>query len=182
MPGALQYQDALLKLLPPGAAFSRDPGGLLAALVLALADEFARLDGRALDLIEEADPRTTNEMLTDWERVCGLPDPDYPAPVTLDDRRAAVVARLTERGDVSEPGFVGLAARVGWSAAIVTHIPFAADVSHGDDPLYDALSVFWWEIHVSVPMGTATPLVTLEALVQDLLPDHTFVTFTYVVT
>lgn len=71
---AEQYQSQLLELLPLGAVWPRDLDTGLAKLLLAKADEFARVDGRADQLIEEADPRTTSEMLSDWERVVGLPD------------------------------------------------------------------------------------------------------------
>jgi hypothetical protein len=45
------------------------------------------------------DPRTTTELIADWERIAGLPDPCADtAPSTIEGRRAAVTARIIARG------------------------------------------------------------------------------------
>ncbi|MGI8839774.1 MAG: YmfQ family protein [Caulobacteraceae bacterium] len=176
---AAQYQDALLRMLPPGKAWPRDPASTMGLLALGLADEFARLDQRGLDLIEEADPRTTLELLGDWETTAGLPDPAVAPPVALDHRRAVLHDRLVNLAGQSAADYVALALRFGYPATVTVHTPFAADVSHADDPLYDDLSRFWWELNVTVPIGTVTPLVLLEHAVRRVNQLHTFVTFNY---
>jgi uncharacterized protein YmfQ (DUF2313 family) len=173
------YADQLARLLPPGKAWSRDPASELGQLLLALAAEFARLDGRTLDLIEEIDPRTTVEMLPDWERVAGLPDPAIPVPTTLADRRSALAARLLSRGDPRPSAMIAIAAAYGFVATITTHIPFAAGVGYAGAPLYAASSRFWWEMTITAPIGTTTPMVALEHFVRRATPDHSFVTFNY---
>ena len=67
------YLSQFLALQPPGAALPREPESVWARLLAALADGFDRVEARAGDLVTESDPRTCNDMLTDWERVCGLP-------------------------------------------------------------------------------------------------------------
>ena len=74
MATAEQYRQALQSLLPPGPAFTREPNALLTKLLDALAQELYRADLRAAQLIDEAFPDTTTELLPDWERVAGLPD------------------------------------------------------------------------------------------------------------
>ena len=56
---AADYAAQLRSLLPRGPIWNAEPTGNLAQLLLALADEFSRIDGRADALLEEADPRTT---------------------------------------------------------------------------------------------------------------------------
>lgn len=68
------YLRQLQSLLPPGPAWPKDDGATLTRLFGALSSELARVDGRAWQLVEEADPRTTGELLADWERSAGLPD------------------------------------------------------------------------------------------------------------
>ena len=58
------YERQLLALRPPGPAWANDDP-LLSGLAVGL----ARVHNRALDLIEEGDPRTTYEMLPAWEFV-----------------------------------------------------------------------------------------------------------------
>lgn len=179
MPNSAQYQDVLLRLLPPGKAWTRDPGSTMAALALGLADEFARLDARALDLIEEADPRTTVELLQDWEQTAGLPDPAIPAPVTLDDRHAALATRLISVAGQTDADYLALVAPFGYPVSIVTHTPFSAGVGFAGGALYDAVSIFWWEMDINVPIGTTTPVILLEHAVRRVNQLHTFVTFNY---
>jgi uncharacterized protein YmfQ (DUF2313 family) len=59
-----------------------------------LSGELSRLEQRGCDLLDEVDPRTTTELIGDWERVLGLPSDCGPPPTDLVERRAAVVARL----------------------------------------------------------------------------------------
>lgn len=68
------YLDQLLALLPPGAALVREPGSPLVRVLGVTAAELARVDARAEQLLLEADPQETAEMLSDWERALGLPD------------------------------------------------------------------------------------------------------------
>jgi uncharacterized protein YmfQ (DUF2313 family) len=68
------YLRQLQALLPPGPAWPKNDDATLTRLFGALASELARVDGRAWQLLEEADPRTTAELFLDWERVAGLPD------------------------------------------------------------------------------------------------------------
>jgi len=87
---AAQYAAALAALLPPGKAWRTN--GVLSLLLLAAGDEMARVDARGEDLLREADPRTADEILPDFERVLGLPGTG-----TLEDRRGRVVALMIRR-------------------------------------------------------------------------------------
>ena len=94
---ARDYVTHVKSLFPRGATWNF-AAPVFGQLAEAIAIEFARIDARAVDLLAEMDPRTTTELIADWERVCGLPDPCAAAPTTLADRRAAVTARLLARG------------------------------------------------------------------------------------
>lgn len=119
---AEQYRAQLQALLPPGAAWTREPGSVLSQFLLALADELARVDLRADDLIAEVDPRTTFEMLSDWERVFGLPAPCVPAGQTTTERRNALVAKVTAVGGQSRAYFLAIANALGYVGANWTPI------------------------------------------------------------
>lgn len=124
------YAQALLDLLPPGLPFPREPGTVLHRLLLGLAGASELIDGRVADLLErEADPRATIEMLEDWERNAGLPDPCVAEPLSIEDRRRALVERLTAEGRQDRQYFIDLAARLGYSIEIREHLPYMAGVS-----------------------------------------------------
>ena len=89
---AAAYARMMKALLPPGKKWNLQPDSTLTAVFLACGDELARISQRSADLIEESDPRTTSELLAEWERMLGLG-----ADGTEDDRRARVVSLVIRR-------------------------------------------------------------------------------------
>lgn len=122
--GAFDYAGQLKQLLPRGLAWEMPAGGVLDGLLLALAEEFARIDGRAGVLLEEADPRTTLELLIDWERVAGLPDSCTGAPEETYERQVALHQKLTGIGGQNRAAFIEIAARIGYAIELEEHRPF----------------------------------------------------------
>lgn len=168
-----KYTPLLQALLPQGLAWTRDPAALLTKLLSGLGATFDRVDRQALQLIEEADPRTTSDLLVDWERVAGLPGVD-PVPGTLGGRRLALVARLVARGRQDEAYFVELAASLGYSATIERFRPFVAGSLVGDS-LTQGTWVFVWDVVTS----TGDTDSQLESLIRRNAPAHTLVRFRY---
>jgi len=129
------YRQQLQALLPPGAAWPRDEDAVLTRLLDALAAGLAAGDGRARALIEEADPLTALELLPDWERAVGLPDPCSPISDTIRERQLAVARKIAGIGGQSRPFFVQLAALLGLEVEIEEHPPFST-ASEVDRPLF----------------------------------------------
>ncbi len=132
------YLSQMRQLLPTGAAWNAPAGSNLVQLLAALAEEFARIDARAGQLIDEADPRTTLELLPDWERVLGLPDSCFKAPDNVSERRVALRQKITGIGGQSRAYFTELAARLGYFITIIEHRcarvgMLAGDLVNGED-------------------------------------------------
>lgn len=191
---ATDYLDQLQALLPQGIAWPRQADAALTRLLQAWADELARIDGRAADLIEEADPRTTDELLADWERVAGLPDACVEALAgtqTTAQRRSALVAKLIGIGGQSAAYYVALAASLGYPITVTEFD--AHDVEDNvDHPLYGTPWQFAWQVNaaeetvsvLTVDDTVAEPLAwwgneLLECAIQRLKPAHTHVLFAY---
>ena len=119
MPNAQAYRDQLLALCPPGAALPGDPASTWGQLLAALADELARVDERTGDLLAETDPRAALELLTDWERVLGLPGPCVQAAETLAERRMAAHTALIALGGATPAYLRAVAAALGYSDVTV---------------------------------------------------------------
>ncbi len=116
---ARHYRQQMQALLPSGAAWPRADDADLTITLDALAEEFARIGERAATVITEIIPNTTTEMITDWERVLGLPDPCVGVlEDTLAKRRAAVVAKLSGGGSASRAYYIALAAALGYTITI----------------------------------------------------------------
>lgn len=137
------YGDALLALLPQGQAWPKSPGTTLDLTVRGLAEYWGYVDSRAADLLErESDPRLTIELLPDWERNWGLPDPCYTAPLTIGERQQALVQRMTIEGAQSRAFFINLAASIGYTITITEYRTFVVGIDHvGDARVYGDGSV-----------------------------------------
>jgi uncharacterized protein YmfQ (DUF2313 family) len=192
MMDAESYLRQLQALLPPGAAWPREDGATLTQTLWALAEEFARVDGRAAVLLDEADPRTTFELLIDWERAFGLPAPCMDdVSQTLQQRRNALVAQVTGIGDQSRQYFIDLAASAGFTITITEFRPFTVG-SRVNDPIYNEIWRFAWQVNApqtaveqfTVLSGVGEGLQSwgnelLECLISRLKPAHTKVLFAY---
>lgn len=188
---AEQYRDLMLALQPPGSALPRDIESTWARLLLALAGELARIDGRTEDLVKESDPRTTFEMLSDWERVLGLPDDCVTDPLSVSQRRDAVVAKLTTLGSMSKNFYIAIAATMGFTITIDEFEPFTCD-STVDTPLYGMDWQFCWRVNApeqtvrywTVDDDVSMPLAAwgnqlLECVLNRIKPAHTVIDFSY---
>lgn len=188
-----QYQDHLFNLMPRGLAWTRESNSSIAKLILAIAVELSRVDARVADLLREAYPGTTFELLEDWERVCGLPEPCEGAPTTLQARRDAILRKLLRPVGQSRQFFIDIAARVGFTITIFEPRPFLAGIGRAGDRCYDETWRYAW--YVNGPEVTITdfragisvagdPLrfwgnELLECIISRLKPAHTHVIFAY---
>lgn len=174
---AAAYAGQLAALLPRGKLWR----GLLRApvvggVLLALGDTLARLDESINGLRREADPRSTLQLLPEWEASVGLPDGCLPGGGTTEQRRNAVVARLLSTGGSSPAYLIALGAAFGYtltveplapnqirirSAAATSTTYFRSGVSRAAD----RLQIF----------GNAQ----LECLINRVKPAHVQVTFAY---
>jgi uncharacterized protein YmfQ (DUF2313 family) len=132
------YAEVLSELLPIGQAWPRDEGEALMQVVRGLCQIWGDFEVRASTLLEtESDPRITNEMLPDWERNWGLPDPCYQEPTTVPERQRALVQRMTIEGAQSREFFIGVAAYIGYAITISEFRPFMVAFDRcGDNRVY----------------------------------------------
>lgn len=189
-----RYAKQFLALLPTGAIWGKD--GALAVLADCLAAPFAALHRRALDLIEEADPRTCKESLPDFEREMGLPDKCLlkAGTPTMTERRDAVVQKRTGRGGLSAAYFISMAAGLGYSISIETFRPFICGLSRCGDPLTADDSRFVWRVTIHGPrtsyfraggsmagerLGQIAAAEDLECRLRTLQPSHTDLLISY---
>ncbi len=157
------YLSVLQALLPPGKIiWSRDPESDITKLLHALADELARIDNKADDLINEAHPSTAFEMLHDWERATGLPDICTEDYTDLEKRTANVENRVAEIGDQSIPFFQTIAARLGYEITIQEHRPFRVGMNSAGDMICPDEWIFVWKVDAPAS-AEDTDIMTIEA-------------------
>ena len=159
------YAQQFLSLLPQGQAWPKHPLSTLVRTCDGISDYWGFVDSRAADLLEiESDPRTTTELLPDWERNWGLPDPCVTAPQSVTARRIALVLKMTMLGGQSRQFFIAVAAALGYTIAITEYLPYICGISfvgdsrqqfNPDSPnnymwqLGPPEIRFYWTVHVS---------------------------------
>jgi uncharacterized protein YmfQ (DUF2313 family) len=170
-------------LLPPGAIWDRALERDLAKFLEAIGEEWARVHNRGRTLVDEMDPRTAVELLPDWERLLGLPDPCVPPasqPTTISDRQEAAYAALISAGGQTADYFVEVAAALGITITIdeTPYPPFLVQVDTVESPVNPAEAIFIWR--VDAPASTPTAKRDqLECLFDRRKPAHTQVEFVY---
>lgn len=125
------YRDALLALLPRGDAWSRDPDGELGKLMHGIAEEFARIDARAEDVLTESHPSTAFEMFEEWEAQYHLPDSCTVDP-QFQQRVAALIQKYKMTGGQSRQFFEELAATLGYDVVISEYKERKFGGKHGE--------------------------------------------------
>lgn len=181
------YTHQQLRLLPTGPAWPKEGDSSSVRLFEPTGTALAEFHARVEQLIEEVDPRTTSELLDDWDRVVGLPDPCLDPPTSTAERRRRVVQRLTYQGGQSAAFFVGLLAVLGFPGATVTEFRPMRCTSKCNAPINQGGWRFGWR--VTVPAATVTKVLTtigrcneplaswgnpgLECLVAAHKPAHT---------
>ncbi|WP_028210784.1 YmfQ family protein [Paraburkholderia mimosarum] len=190
---AADYAGVLRKLLPRGRVWTREDDTTQAAVLDALCVTAEALDGAALTLIEAAFPGTVTDFLPEWEATLGLPDPCTGSNPSTQQRRAQVVARLTNAGGQNAAFYIEYAAALGYQITVTNYAPFRAGQSRCGQQLGTQDWFFTWSINA--PQTTVTqfaagqsaagdPLATwgnavLECEMRALAPAHTVLQFHY---
>lgn len=133
------YRDAFFNLLPNGQAWpKRAIDSVLFETVDGLNEYYGFVDGRAADLLEiESDPRSTVELLPDWERNFGLPPPCFTEPGTIGQRQQMLVMWMTMLGGQSREWFIHAASLLGYTITITEYRPFMVGMDRcGDSRVY----------------------------------------------
>ena len=189
------YRRMVWDLFPYGFAWTRKKG-VLDDLVTGIASELENAEGRKEQLLLEMDPRTADEMFTDWERGWGLPDECTPDDVTMARRRAALISKITQLGDMRPTYYLSIAHELGYDAELFEWRPFICGLSVcgdtdmlGNEDVRHAweLNIYgvvqsYFECSIAVcgdPLGSWTEASELECRINRTAPAQSIVFFYY---
>ena len=193
------YLNVLADLLPVGAAWPRDYDSHFMQLLAGFCQIFGTIDQRIIDFfVRESDPRTTRELLADWERAFGLPDECTAEALTIEDRINALLVKMTMVGDQSRQFFINVAKQLGYEIDIQEFSPFQVGISNVGNTDYQIGTPdirFFWAVKLfktrlswfragsgqtgvdpHVRIGLASDL---ECLLRRWKPAHTEIIFDY---
>ncbi|KGQ36507.1 YmfQ family protein [Gallibacterium genomosp. 1] len=157
---------------------------------------FDRLQASAEAILKVIEPATSNELLADWERLCGI---TTDVSKTYSERVKRVIIQLNALGGLSIPYFLRLAESIGYTIQIKEFSPLKNDLPNaGDIPIQNSPTerlIFMWRVTVIngddniiyfragqslagdrlVDFGD--PII--EEFFKDLKPAHTYCYFAY---
>lgn len=170
------YLAAMFALGRRGRAWPIEPGTTRAAVMEGLAQSYVRSGSRAVNLVSDAFPATTTELIPEWEASLGLPDPCSPLNATLEQRRAAILAKFIATGGQSIAYYTSVAQALGFPITITElSTPHHWQVNAPSiTPSYFTLGAgtlndYFWTIGNN----------ELECRLRQIMPAHTVLTFVY---
>jgi uncharacterized protein YmfQ (DUF2313 family) len=144
-----RWLEALQALLPPGRAFTREPGSVLTRLLSAIAAVLAAVQINIEALAAQSDPRLAVSMLSDWEAMLGLPDS---CSVALNQgvlaRASLAYQRLTEVGGQSRAYFTSMAQLLGEPGVTISEFSPMHCNDDCNDSLYSQADAFAWRVNI----------------------------------
>lgn len=190
---ASDYQAALQALLPRGRIWPRDPDATQSKALAGLTVVYERQNARANQLLIDAFPATTYELLPEWESTLGLPDSCTGSQQAITQRQNAVLSKLLGTGGQSAAYYIAYASRLGFTITITNFTPFRLGQQRMGDPLGSPDWAHTWAVNaplntlIAFRMGSSAmgdPLeswgnTVLECVLNAVMPAHTVVQFRY---
>lgn len=138
----------------------------------------------------ESDPRTTDELLTEWEKEYDLPDDCFVPGKSIQQRKNDIFARLITVGQQDKGYFIDLAKSLGFTVTITEFKPFWMNVGAMGDGIGELINIFYWQINYNVVNGGAfgrsfstgfdtseNDLEAMQCYLTKLKPAHTQLLF-----
>lgn len=191
----IEHKTVLTHLYPPVSYNIQGERFLMQCEVDGLT--FDRLQQRAGDVLNGISPDTSNTLLSDWERVCGLKT-DFNK--SYQERVKRVILQLNAIGGLSIPYFIRLAESIGYRIEIKEYsplqndLPTAGDLAQFRHEPKESL-IFMWRVTVlsgnsNIVYFRAGNSVAgdhlvefgdpiIETFFRDLKPAHTYCYFAY---
>jgi len=174
------YVEKLRQMLPPGPAFDLELEPDWAQIVAALAPELARIEGGGEALLLELNPATASVLLPDWEAYLGLPDVcTVPGSQTLEERRQAVIDKLTATGAPQLSYYLKLARQVGITTSIEEFRPARVGPTNAGDFLYGDGWPWGWIASAPLEAYGTPEAAALDCRLQRDAPEYTDVVLAF---
>lgn len=168
------YREQLQQLFPPGPAFDAELQLDVAQLVDGSAPELARVDAAGEQLTLEQNPATVTWLLPDWEAYLGLPDAcTVPGSQTLEERRQAVINKLTATGAPQRSYYLRLAEQAGVEAEIAEFRPPRVGSALTGDFLYGDGWPWSWQVQAPLGRFGTNEAAALDCRLQLEAPEYT---------
>ena len=192
------FLAAALAHMPRGRAWPREDDATQSRVLRGLIRSLLRFQQSACELLtRESFACYAIELLGDWERVLGLPDPCFPSDLTVAERQLTVCAKINALGGQSKAYLQAVATALGYEIAVESYKPFVCGLSEcggpdqfGTDDLNFVLKVSvtgprvtWFEMGLSElgkdTLATIARADDLECRLEAIKPSGSEIIFSY---
>lgn len=143
------YREQFLKLLPQGKAWDKQEHSSLWWFADGIAQEFYRIQTRAVQAMVESLADSADELFNEWEQTAGLPDSCFNhESQSMQSRRQKLVFKLQQLGGQSKSYFIDLLEYLGYSNAQIEEPQAMTCNDTCNDAVYDEDAQFTWIVHL----------------------------------
>ena len=170
------FTSALLGLLPRGRVWPKEISSVQAQAASCFAPTFQRISDTAVDLIADAFPGTTSDLLSEWELTLGLPDAcTVPGSQTIAERQCAVAEKISAAGGPQRSYYLQMATQLGLSAIIDEFQEACVGPTSVGDFLYGDGWPWSWVVSIDPEYYGTLPAATLDCRLGLEAPEYTTV-------
>ena len=170
------FTFALLGLLPRGRVWPKEISSVQAQAASCFAPTFQRISDTAVDLIADAFPGTTSDLLSEWELTLGLPDAcTVPGSQTIAERQRAVAEKISAAGGPQRSYYLQMATQLGLSAIIDEFQEACVGPTSVGDFLYGDGWPWSWVVSIDPEYYGTLPAATLDCRLGLEAPEYTTV-------
>lgn len=168
------FTAALLSLLPRGRVWPKELASIQAQSVSCFAPMFERVSEKSVDLIVDAFPGSTTDLLAEWELTLGLPDScTVSGSQTLTERRQAVADKISASGGPQRSYYIQMAAQLGTTITIEEFQLATVDNASVGDFLYGDGWPWGWIAAVDADDYGTDKAAMLSCRLQQERPEYT---------
>ena len=168
------FTSALLGLLPRGRVWPKEISSVQAQAASCFAPTFQRISDTAVDLIADAFPGTTSDLLSEWELTLGLPDAcTVPGSQTIAERQRAVAEKISAAGGPQRSYYLQMATQLGLSAIIDEFQEACVGPTSVGDFLYGDGWPWSWVVSIDPEYYGTLPAATLNCRLGLEAPEYT---------
>lgn len=170
------FTSALLGLLPRGRVWPKEISSVQAQAASCFAPTFQRISDTAVDLIADAFPGTTSDLLIEWELTLGLPDAcTVPGSQTIAERQCAVAEKISAAGGPQRSYYLQMATQLGLSAIIDEFQEACVGPTSVGDFLYGDGWPWSWVVSIDPEHYGTLPAATLNCRLGLEAPEYSTV-------
>lgn len=174
------FTSALLGLLPRGRVWPKEISCVQAQAASCFAPTFQRISDTAVDLIADAFPGTTSDLLSEWELTLGLPDGcTVPGSQTIAERQLAVAEKISAAGGPQRSYYLQMASQLGLTAIIDEFQTACVGPTNAGDFLYGDGWPWAWVVGVEPDHYGTLQAATLNCRLGLEAPEYTTVEVGY---